>query len=567
MAITTVYTYALNGTAKDFNIPFEYLARRFITVTLIGVDRKELALTTDYRFTSKTAIQTTKAWSTADGYDLIEVRRNTSATDRLVDFADGSILRAYELNTAQIQTMHIAEEARNLVADTIGVNNEGMLDARARRIVNLGDAINPGDAVTLRQEQAWGNSALNQAGIAKNEADRSTARATESANSAAAAKTSENNAAASKTAAQTSETNAKTSETNSSANTAKAQKWADEAVDVAVETGKFSSKHHATKSANSASASQTSANNAKTSETNAKTSENNAAAHLTEMKNRNYGALASDPTVRPDGTAMAAGDFYFNTASSALRKFDGTTWSNFSDASAYTKGEADAKFADTAGDTFTGEIRVAPSGMKASLVLSGSATHDSFEIGRTDGVASTPYLDFHSGATAVDYDCRLIASGGNGTAGNGELIIYARAVNNQNPAFHVEASSYMSSVGGTITDDRRIGKASDLGGTTLRYNRQNCFSTTTGRFTAAVGGFYFFAAQFTRSGGNFRLDILKNGVSTTAGILSYGADWQTASISAVVLLAAGDYVEALGQAVNGTTVSTYSCNFNGHLIG
>lgn len=44
-------------------------------------------------------------------------------------------------------------------------------------------------------------------------------------------------------------------------------------------------------------------------------------------------------------------------------------------------------------------------------------------LGRTDGVASTPFLDFNSGATAVDYDVRVQASGGNGTSGNGTLTV------------------------------------------------------------------------------------------------------------------------------------------------
>jgi len=43
------------------------------------------------------------------------------------------------------------------------------------------------------------------------------------------------------------------------------------------------------------------------------------------------------------------------------------------------------------------------------------------EIGRTDGNSSSPSIDFHSGATAVDYDARLIASGGTGSAGGGAL--------------------------------------------------------------------------------------------------------------------------------------------------
>ena len=131
----TVLTYPLNGAQKDFTIPFEYLARKFIAVTLIGKTRQTLTLNSDYRFTSRTNVTTTKAWGPGDQFTSIEIRRVTSATDRLVDFADGSILRAYDLNTSQVQSLHIAEEARDLTADTIAVNNDGDLDARGRRLV------------------------------------------------------------------------------------------------------------------------------------------------------------------------------------------------------------------------------------------------------------------------------------------------------------------------------------------------------------------------------------------------------------------------------------------------
>lgn len=149
--IKTVLTYPLDGSTTDFNIPFEYLARKFVVVTLLGVDRRVLTLTADYRFATRTVIATNKAWGPADGYTQIEIRRVTSATERLVDFTDGSILRAYDLNVAQIQTMHVAEEARNMTADTIGVNNDGHLDARGRRIVNVANAVDDRDAVPLGQ--------------------------------------------------------------------------------------------------------------------------------------------------------------------------------------------------------------------------------------------------------------------------------------------------------------------------------------------------------------------------------------------------------------------------------
>lgn len=249
--IKTVLTYQLDGSKRDFNIPFEYLARKFVVVTLIGVDRKVLTINTDYRFATRTTVSLTKAWGPADGYTTIELRRVTSATDRLVDFTDGSILRAYDLNVAQIQTMHVAEEARDLTADTIGVNSNGHLDARGRRIVNLANAVEDRDAVPLGQLKTMNQSswqARNETQGFRNEAEHfskqaetfknnaassasaSAQSASESAGSASAAKVSESNAnnsknaaAASQSAAATSERNAKTSETNAKTSETKAK--------------------------------------------------------------------------------------------------------------------------------------------------------------------------------------------------------------------------------------------------------------------------------------------------------------------------------------------------------
>lgn len=205
--IKTVITYPLNGSTRDFNIPFEYLARKFIQVTLIGRDRKPLTNIDDYRFTSKNQITTNRAWGTGDGYQLIELRRFTSATERLVDFSDGSIMRAYDLNVSQIQTLHVAEEARDLTADTIGVNNDGDLDARGRRIVNLADPVNEMDAVNLKTIKEWNNGAYQSYLRAKEEAEKA-------ARSATAAKTSETNAFSHMTKAGTSEQRSKASETS-----------------------------------------------------------------------------------------------------------------------------------------------------------------------------------------------------------------------------------------------------------------------------------------------------------------------------------------------------------------
>ncbi len=49
----------------------------------------------------------------------------------------------------------------------------------------------------------------------------------------------------------------------------------------------------------------------------------------------------------------------------------------------------------------------------------------SITLGRLDGAASTPYFDFNTSATAVDYDVRIMASGNVGTVGRGNLTITA----------------------------------------------------------------------------------------------------------------------------------------------
>jgi hypothetical protein len=276
----TVLTYPLDGSNRDFTIPFEYLARKFVVVTLVGKTRQVLVPTSEYRFATKTTITTTKAWGPGDGFESVEIRRITSATERLVDFSDGSILRAYDLNTAQVQSLHIAEEARDLTADTIAVNNDGDLDARGKKIVNLGDAVLPGDAVTLRQEQQWAGSALNQAIIA-------TSEATKAGNYANGANASLQAAVVSQSAAKASETNAKASETNSYNNWQLAASNAN------------SADASATRAANSAVAAKASETNAKASEVNALTQADRAKVEADKLGNMNGFAATLNYVVNP----------------------------------------------------------------------------------------------------------------------------------------------------------------------------------------------------------------------------------------------------------------------------
>lgn len=180
----TIVVYPING-QTEFTIPFEFLARKFVVVTLLGVDRLPLVLNTNYRFVSVNRIQLLSP--VPAGYPNIELRRLTSATDRLVDFHDGSILRAYDLNLAQIQTMHVAEEARDLTADNIGVNDNGDLDARNRKIVNLANGTEPNDAVNLGQLRQFDTSTANNADRAEAAKNRAVQAETNTARDSASA--------------------------------------------------------------------------------------------------------------------------------------------------------------------------------------------------------------------------------------------------------------------------------------------------------------------------------------------------------------------------------------------
>lgn len=53
----------------------------------------------------------------------------------------------------------------------------------------------------------------------------------------------------------------------------------------------------------------------------------------TDLFNRYYGSLPSDPLLRPDGTARQAGDEYFNSADGKRKVFNGTAWEWFNGAS------------------------------------------------------------------------------------------------------------------------------------------------------------------------------------------------------------------------------------------
>lgn len=75
--------------------------------------------------------------------------------------------------------------------------------------------------------------------------------------------------------------------------------------------------------------------------------------------------------------------------------------------------EAVADLVNITGDTMTGNLLIRNSGGASGL-----------ELGKVAS-AETPFLDFHSSGNDIDYDARIIASGGSASVGNGTLNILA----------------------------------------------------------------------------------------------------------------------------------------------
>ena len=198
---STIAIYTGDGTKTDFTVPFDYLAKKFVRVTLgitllKGGDYGDASK--DYYFLDKTTVRLKVPPKIGEE---LTIRRYTSATDRVVSFKDASVLKANDLDVASVQTIHIAEEARDIINDAIIKDREDNWDAKGRRIVNVGTPVADNDAMTYGIYKADSLSALNSKIAAEKARDRAVEAETNS-------KKSEENAKLSETKAKTSEENA-----------------------------------------------------------------------------------------------------------------------------------------------------------------------------------------------------------------------------------------------------------------------------------------------------------------------------------------------------------------------
>lgn len=201
---STIAFYTGDGTTTDFTVPFDYLAKKFVRVSLgvtilKGGDYGDTSK--DYYFLDKTKVRLKVPPQVGE---VLTIRRYTSATDRVVSFKDASVLKATDLDVSAVQTIHIAEESRDIINDALIKDKEGNWDAKGNRIVNVGDAVSDGDAVNLKLYKEDAKGAYQSRIEAEKARDRAVEAETNAKESEAKAKESETNSKMSETVAKAS---------------------------------------------------------------------------------------------------------------------------------------------------------------------------------------------------------------------------------------------------------------------------------------------------------------------------------------------------------------------------
>lgn len=101
ISINPAITYTGTGMQTDFDFPFDYLRKAFVSVQVNG------ELVSNYTVDGKT-IRFTEAPPLSS---IISIYRDTT-TQRLISWADASVLKGSDMTIQQLQLLHTLEEAQ-----------------------------------------------------------------------------------------------------------------------------------------------------------------------------------------------------------------------------------------------------------------------------------------------------------------------------------------------------------------------------------------------------------------------------------------------------------------------
>lgn len=359
---STIAFYTGDGATTDFTVPFDYLAKKFVRVSLgvtilKGGDYGDTSK--DYYFLDKTKVRLKVPPHEGE---VLTIRRYTSATDRVVSFKDASVLKATDLDVSSVQTIHIAEEARDIINDALIKDKEDNWDAKGSRIVNVGTPEADSDAMTYG---VYKSDALG-AYQAKLDAERARDRAVEAETNS---KKSEENAKESEVTAKASAGTAVSAAKHADAVKTENQAILEEArqLQTDIETSESNAYDNAVIATQKAEEAKVSERNAKVSEVNAKASEVSAS-ESASLANAQVSLAVQEVTKAKEQASLATQQATLATTKATEAEDSATSASQSA-----TAADASAKNASASASTATTQATNASNSAKAAKLSEDNA--------------------------------------------------------------------------------------------------------------------------------------------------------------------------------------------------
>ena len=243
--LATSITYTADGSQTNFSVPFDYLRPSFVHVAINDAEVSE-----GFTISNRMVM-----FDSAPAKDAVVHIYRSTPTTRLVSWADASILKAIDMTIAEVQQLHILEEASDWSkTNSIVLDEEsGVWQGRKFRVSNIADPKDAQDAVTKNyidneessmmqrmnaiktQTEQLMNTAGNHKDNAYNSAQSASTSAASAAESARLAEGYKNVAETAKSDASLYAANAKTSADNAGASKEAAQSAANSASNFATD--------------------------------------------------------------------------------------------------------------------------------------------------------------------------------------------------------------------------------------------------------------------------------------------------------------------------------------------
>lgn len=290
--LATSITYTADGSQTNFSIPFDYLRPSFVHVAVNDAEVSE-GFTVSNRMVM---------FDVAPAKDTtVHIYRSTPTT-RLVSWADASILKAIDMTIAEVQQLHILEEASDWSkTNSIVLDEEsGTWQGRKCRMSNIADPVDAQDVVTKHYLEDTEDSFVQHMNAIKTQTEQFANTAGNSKDnaykSAQSASTSAANAAESARLAEDYKNVAETAKNNASLYAINAKTSADNA-----SASKETAQSAATTASNFATDARSSAGEAKTYRDAASIYNDNAKTYMDNAKNYSENVNVFTPSVSSDG--------------------------------------------------------------------------------------------------------------------------------------------------------------------------------------------------------------------------------------------------------------------------